>query len=285
MNPDAGNALLEAERMMEAFLKYCQRDDAQLRQWLAEYEDSWGTRMQELVTGRYSPNLSSQYPALLQQQPQQPAAQKQPSHPLPPPQQQQQQHRRLAEVRNPPISGARPSPHQHDSSFSRASSGSSSPTLLVGRPLEDLRLHNNPGPSKGNQTRGAPAPSHLKSSHSDTARGHPGPGSSGGSMGVGQGGINGVGVKREREQEGKGVSNAPHARRAVHDAGIDLILQDAGNGGRSGENGGAYGQSRGAGSSGDGPQSLPSLKSVGLLAVQHQVTMPVGLQWLANESR
>ncbi|KAF5383734.1 hypothetical protein D9615_003526 [Tricholomella constricta] len=266
-----------------SLIKYCHRDDAQLRAWCVDYEDSWGTRIYDLAMERYpSPPVQHQYPPGSQQQ--QPPPQTQPQN--------QHQLRRVADTRNPPISGARPSSHQLDSSFNRRS-GSSSPTsLVVGRPLEDLRMHPNPS-NNNNHNRNVPSQSHVNSSHSDrdTGRGHAGSGSGGGVLGVGQGGN---GVKREREQEGNTHTHAPHSRRSAHDADVDLVLQDGVNGGRlgggAGDNSninGGQGQLRGGGgnTSGDGPQSLPSLKSVGLLAVQHHVTMPVGLQWLANESR
>jgi len=110
-------------------------------------------------------------------------------------------------------------------------------------------------------------------------------------MNVGQ---SGNVTKREREQEGNTYLREAQTRRSVHDAEIEPARVDGVNGARVGAGGGensnvigGQGQPRGAGgnSSGDGAQSLPSLKSVGLLAVQHQVSMPVGLQWLANESR
>ncbi|KAF8074981.1 hypothetical protein FPV67DRAFT_1475647 [Lyophyllum atratum] len=269
-------------------IKYCQRDDAQIRTWCAEYEDAWGTRIRDLVMDRYpSPPLQHQYPQNPQTTP--PQSHTQPQQPQQPPQhQQQQQHRRVTEVRNPPISGARPSSHQHDSSYHRKSpsSAGSSPTS---RPLEELRMHNNHNPNSSSHNRNVASQSHLNSSHSDrdNGRGHAGSGTGILGMGVGQGGN---GTKREREQDGNGYPNAGQPRRSVHDADLEPARADGVNGARAGENSninGGQAQPRGAGgnSSGDGPQSLPSLKSVGLLAVQHQVSMPVGLQWLANESR
>ncbi|KAG5647462.1 hypothetical protein DXG03_009393 [Asterophora parasitica] len=261
-------------------------NDPQIRAMCADYEDAWGTRMFELASER---NPTPPPPQQQQQQQQQYPPGQQP--PQPHHLQSQQQHRRVADARNPPISGARISSHQHESSFNR-SSGSNSPTSLVGRPHEELRMHPNPNSSNSIHNRPVASQSHLNSSHSDSGRGHSAGSGSGGSGG----GMGGNGVKREREHEGIAHPHAPHTRRPVHDADVDPTLQGAvgvngarvagGNAGEGSSINGAQGQARGAGAGaglGDGPQSLPSLKSVGLL--QHQVTMPVGLQWLANESR
>ncbi|KAG6857470.1 hypothetical protein H0H87_003537 [Tephrocybe sp. NHM501043] len=288
----AKNSILMAAALW-SLIKYCQRDNAQIRKWCSVYEDAWGTRMRDLImdrgSGYLSPTSHSYAPSHLQQGHSQQSPPQQAVQQPPPP------HRRLVDVRNPPMSGPRPSSHQHDSSFSRRS-GSASPTsLAVGRPLEDLRMHSNRNPSSNTNgsssfIRAAQSQPHLNSDRDIGGRSSAG---SGGGMGAGQGG-NGSGVKRERELEGSNVpqhghGHAPHLRRGFHDGDVDLAALDGVNGARAGENvnvNTGQGQSRTSGGMGsDGSQSLPSLKSVGLLAVQHQVSMPVGLQWLANESR
>ncbi|GLB41808.1 putative fungal specific transcription factor [Lyophyllum shimeji] len=273
-----------------ALIKYCQRDGDRIRTLCADYEDAWGTRVDELVMSLY-PSSQHQYPSTSQQSPSQPHHQpphsQQPSHQHQ--QQPQQQNRRLADARNPPISGARPSSHQHDSSYHRKSPGSpgSSPTS---HSLEELRMHSNHNTNSAasSHSRSIHSQSRLKSDR-DSGRGHAGSGTDVISMSVGQGGN---GTKREREHEGNAYPHKAQPRRSVvHDADMEPARDNAdearvGGGENCNANGG-QGQPRAAGgnSSRDGSQSLPSLKSVGLLAVQHQVTMPVGLQWLANESR
>ncbi|KAG6866572.1 hypothetical protein C0991_002057 [Blastosporella zonata] len=63
---------LDSPRSLQALIKYCQRDDAQIRNWCAVYEDAWGTRMRELVMDRLpgypSPPMQHNYtPSHLQQ--------------------------------------------------------------------------------------------------------------------------------------------------------------------------------------------------------------------------
>ncbi|KAG6910028.1 hypothetical protein DXG01_013752 [Tephrocybe rancida] len=292
----AKNSIIMAAALW-SLIKYCQRDDAQIQNWCALYEEAWGTRMRDLAMDRLpgypSPPAQHNYtPSHLQQGP----SQQPPHHPQQqaPAQQTQQpppSHRRLADVRNTPTLGSRSS-HQHDPSFNRRSNSSSPTSLAVGRPLEDLRSHINHNPNSNSNGSGSfvrALQSHLNSDRDIGGRSHAGSG-----MGAGQGG-NSLGVKRERELEGNnahphGHEYSAHAQRRTHESDIDLAALDGISGGRAGENANVnagQGQPRGVGGtvSADGPQSLPSLKSVGLLAVQHQVSMPVGLQWLANESR
>ncbi|KAG5724925.1 60S acidic ribosomal protein P2-alpha [Termitomyces sp. T112] len=257
-------------------IKYCRRDDPQIRNWCATYEEEWGTRIRDLVLERhqvYSSSPAHSYGASRLPPSKQHPPQEQP------PQQPPSQHRRLTDVRNPPISGPRSSSHHHDS-FNRRS-GSSSPTsLAVGRPLD---MHNVHKSSTSGYSRGVSSQSHLD--RSIGGRNH-----AGGSMGRNQ---SGNGVKRERELEGN-ISH-PHGHNAPprqlgRDVDADLTAVDFVSEGRTGENvnvDGGQEQPRSAGGNvfGEGQQSLPSLKSVGLLAVQHSVSMPVGLPWLANESR
>ncbi|KAF9461199.1 fungal-specific transcription factor domain-containing protein [Collybia nuda] len=273
-----------------SMIKYCNRDDSKVRAWCADYEDTWGTRMHDIVSEWRpypSPQLQPQY---LPSQPhphQQPTPlQPIPHHSLNP--HQQAPHRRISEVRNPnqPVTGPRTSSHQHDSSYNRRSPGSSSPTAFpIGRSLDEHRLNN----SNGSNSAGRSFPPQTQA-HADRDVNGP--------LGQGQGGNGGSGeVSSEREKE---------------------------NGGVNGDNAGQRGL---GGSSGDGPHSLPSLKSSGLLdswssiaeggngQISHVVSatqrpspprrspphphsahdsdsrsttlvsMPVGLPWLANESR
>lgn len=296
-------------------IKYCNRDDAKVRAWCAEYEDTWGIRMHDIVSEWRpypSPQLQPQYP------PSQPHPHQQPPPPQPVlhhshNQSQQVPHRRISEVRNPnqPVTGPRTSSHQHDSSYNRRSPGSSSPTAFpVGRTLDDLRLHNNNGSNSTN--RSFSSQPHTHADRDVGGRAHAG---SCAPLGQGSGNSGNGENTSEREKE-------VNARRLIHDSDIDPALQN----GVNGENAGQRGAS---GSSGDGPHSLPSLKSSGLLDSwssmadggngQKQTThgmnggqrpspprrspphlhsthdadvrsttlvsMPVGLPWLANESR
>jgi len=253
-----------------ALVKYCKRDDKQINDWCAEYEDSWGTRIKVLIDWRPlpSPSVPHRYSPS--------SHHRQSPHVL---QQQQPPHRRMSELRNsnPPIPGIRPPSRQYDSSYS-------------GRSPNEIRLHN------GNNT------SRDLSSHppsqSDGGRGFTGQG-----KGQGNGGANEQSNERERDT---------NTRRLVHDPETESTLQNHVNG-VGVTNGGDNGGQKGAGGSSDGPQLLPSLKASGLLdswspsrvdggGVQKQVlhgnshpfpdarsatlgSMPVGLPWLANESR
>ncbi|KAG6886228.1 hypothetical protein C0993_010790 [Termitomyces sp. T159_Od127] len=290
----AKNSILMAAALWP-LIKYCRRDDPQIRSWCSTYEDEWGTRIRELALERhrvYSSSSAHSYgvnrlPPSKHHSQEPPPKKIQPTLP---------QHRRLPDLRNSSTSGPRPSSHQHDSFNHR--SGSSSPTsMAVGRPIEDLRMHNtsNSKSSTSGYSRGVQLQSHLNSSHSGRdigGRNHTG---SGDSMGTGQ---SGNGVKREREVEATGLHLHGHGhtthvptRRLGRDADAEFTPSDGVPAGRTGENvvvNGGQGQPRSAGGNnvlGEGQQSLPSLKSVGLLAVQPPVSMPVGLQWLANESR
>jgi hypothetical protein len=298
-------------------IKYCKRDDAPIRAWCAEYEDCWGTRMHDIVSEwrPHSPALQHHYPP--SQHPHQPPPSQSITHHIQA-QHQQVPHRRIVEVRNPNqlVTGPRTSSHQHDSSYNRRSPGSSSPTAFpLGRSLDDLRLHNSNGGN--NATRSASSHPHPHADRDASGRTHAG---SCAPLGQGQGGNSSSGESTsEREKE-------VNARRLIHDLDIDPALQN----GVNGENGGQRGA---GGTSGDGPHSLPSLKSSGLLDSwssmveggngQKQIThginggqrpspprrspphtqahphstsdvdarlttlvsMPVGLPWLANESR
>ncbi|KAG6821195.1 hypothetical protein H0H93_004015 [Arthromyces matolae] len=295
----AKNSILMAAAIWP-LIRYCQRDDPQLRSWCSIYEEEWGTRIDELALERYSsyPPSSHSYGTSRSQT----SSQQHLQQPEPPQQHSQpplmNQHRRLEESRNPPITGARPSSHQHDSSFNRASSSSSPTSLAIGRPLEELRMHNNYNSSASSSSsvagynRSLQSQSRLNSSQCERNAGVHNLGGSGGTVAASSG--SGIGVKREREMDGSNVHGHGHMsgvhapiRRPGDDVDGNAIQVDGVIGVRAGESVSGQSQLRNAGSvtSGEGQQSLPSLKSVGLLAVQHQVSMPVGLQWLANESR
>ncbi|KAF8225547.1 hypothetical protein L208DRAFT_1368129 [Tricholoma matsutake] len=276
--------------LLWALIKYCKRDDKQIRDWHAEYEDSWGTRVRELVEWKLStpPSVQRRHSPTSQAQ--------QSPHLL----QQQLSHRRSAEAwsSNPPVSSLR---LQHDLSYNHRSPSDNTPTILpLGRPRDDPRLHSKSGGT------------HDLSSHPQ-----PQPDGDGGGRVI-SGSVLGksgnVSINNENEKEREAV-----ARRLVHDSAIDPALKDGVGEGASQDNV----ESRDAGGSGDSPQSLPSLKSSGLLdwtsrmnggmpkqlvhgnATSHSnphpypppthdedvrsttlvSTMPVGLQWLANESR
>jgi hypothetical protein len=276
--------------LLQGWIKYCKRDDKQISDWQAEYEDAWGSRVRELVEWKPSTPPSTQH----RHSPTSPVQQS--PHLL----QQQLSHRRTAETwsSNSPKSSFRPTSHQHDLSYNRRSPSDSTPAIPLGRPRDDLRLHNNSGAA------------HDLSSHPQPQSDRDG------------GGRVIAGPPGKAGNEGRETI----ARRSVHDSDIDPALKDVVNGvGGPSDTSGGRGdnvESRDAGGSGDGPQSLPSLKSSGLLdwtsrksggelahnnAPSHPhtnshpyphaahgmdvrstslvSTMPVGLQWLANESR
>jgi hypothetical protein len=282
---------------VQALIKYCKRDDKQVHDWHAEYEDSWGTRVRELVGWKPSTLPSTQY----RHSPTSPAQQS--PHLL----QQHLSHRRSTEAwsSNPPVTGLRPSSHHHDLSCSRKSpSDSTSPAIPpLGRPRDDFRVHNNSGGT------------HDLSSHPQSQSDRDGGGRLIAGPGLGKG---------EHVSVNDGNEEAI-ARRLVHDSDIDPALNGVGVVSNTGERGcGNNVETRDVDGSGDSPQSLPSLKSSGLLdwtsringgvpkQLAHNIapshtpqayphptphddadvrstplvsTMPVGLQWLANESR
>ena len=199
------------------------------------------------------------------------------------------------------MSGLRPSSHQHDLAYSgRPPSDSTSAIPPLSLPRDDLRLHNNRGVT------------HDLSSHPQSQADWDGGGRAQviGGMGLGKGGHL---VVNNESGEHEAI-----ARRLVHDSEIDPALKDV-SGFVVASDAGGGGEPRDVG---DGFQSLPSLKSSGLLdwtsrlndGVPKQLarggapshtphpnphpahdgdarstslvsTMPVGLQWLANESR
>jgi len=198
--------------LMGAFLwiqiKYCNRDDPQIRGWCNDYEGMWGTRIPDLVAAVTAPRIDRG------------------SHSFPP-----ASSKRLL----PPAASSQMYP--------------------LGRSLDELRLHNH-----GNNWSSAPH-AHLQ-------------------LGIGSG-FAGVG--------GNGDKDALLKRTNIE--ADDSASKNGGTGGRLGE-------------------SLPSLKSSGLLDSWNSATasnrtkpspplggmesdarlttlsgMPVGLQWLANESR
>jgi hypothetical protein len=263
-------------RLIQGLIRYCKRDDKQIRDWHADYEDAWGTRVKELVGWKQSTSPSTQH----RHSPTSPVQQS-------PLLQQQISHRRTAEAwsSNSPKSDLRPLSRQHDSSYTRRSPSDGTPALpLLGRSRDDVR----------NNSSGV----HDLSSHSQP------PGKAGK-----------VNIDNDAEMERETI-----ARRLVHDSDIDPALKDANGFDVTSNTGGEFEnnasvESRDAGGLGDGPQSLPSLKESGLLhwtsrtngsmlmhsnAPMHphaghgtdvrltslvSTMPPVGLQWLANESR
>ncbi|PPQ75884.1 hypothetical protein CVT24_000739 [Panaeolus cyanescens] len=123
-----------------SLIKYCKRDDQQIRSWSAAYEDAWGTKVNELVQdwrSQPSPPQQHLYPALSQPpQPQHNHALHNHPNQLP--------HRRHSDVRssssqvpfniNHPntSSGSRPLSHQHSSdgpSYNGPTASSSANTI------------------------------------------------------------------------------------------------------------------------------------------------------------
>lgn len=300
-----------------SLIKYCKRDDAQVRAWSADYEESWGTKIADLVQEwRPQPSPPHQYlHASQQHQNQNPLPQHQ--QPTNHHSQLPHSHRRLSEARNPggsnpPNTGQRPPPHQHagDASSSHCRSSSSSPTSLpLGRSLDELRLHNNNPNSNRPSSHSLPDPrdsrtgSSLPTTGSNTGVGPP----------LGHGGNENQKYTREKENGSVGVGSS----------GMNGTAQQSGSGSIPGGVAGGLNENTGQRNL-DGPQSLPSLKASGLLdswnssrmdlqkpqghgangtqaspqrsppmppiyqdADMRPATlgMPVGLQWLANESR
>ncbi|TFK32774.1 fungal-specific transcription factor domain-containing protein [Crucibulum laeve] len=310
-----------------SLIKYCKRDDPQVRQWCADYEDCWGIKMFD-ITQEWRPQPSppqqhpypSQMPVGLQQHQLQ-EAQQQSSLAQPP----ASTHRRLSEARNPntnnpPNLGPRPPPQQHGVDANRRSSSSSPTSYPLGRSLDELRLHNN------NNSNRSP-PSHVP--HPDSTRDLLAGSALAGTNGVGpthgHGGSDKYSSYNERSEKENGINGAMAVNGVGHPNGGGASVGAAA--GAPGN--GSAGQRNHTAGPGDGPQSLPSLKASGLLdswtssraEVQKQqihgnngaqrssprrspptippshvphdmdvrssatIGMPVGLQWLANESR
>ncbi|KAJ7043487.1 fungal-specific transcription factor domain-containing protein [Mycena alexandri] len=195
--------------LMGAFIwiqiKYCNRDDAQIRGWCNEYEEMWGTRIPDLIAAAIAPRFEQRMS---------------PSFPGPP-----------ASTRLLPPAV-------------------SSQMYPLGRSLDELRLHNH------------------DNSWSNTSHPH---------LQLGMGSAFGL-----------VAGSSGNVKRASSEGDGDSSSKNGGGGGRIGE-------------------SLPSLKSSGLLdswsstnsrtkpspplGMESDVRsttlsgMPVGLQWLANESR
>ncbi|KAF8892082.1 fungal-specific transcription factor domain-containing protein [Infundibulicybe gibba] len=224
-----------------SFIKYCKRDDQLVRGWCADYEETWGTRIRDLIVDSQPPTS--------------------PQHPFPSTSQ-QTHNRRVADARqNPHHPGPHQPPHQHGGDVTytnRRSPTSVSPNgHALGRPTDEFRTQV-PNSSNHNSV-------HRVSPHSQPVldeREKPDGGFSGTNTGSAGGGVSGVSAN----QRGHGA---------------------------------------------EGSQSLPSLKASGLLDWNHAnssqrsprrsppshsvnpdselrpatLGMPVGLPWLANESR
>ncbi|KAF9453564.1 hypothetical protein P691DRAFT_21703 [Macrolepiota fuliginosa MF-IS2] len=151
----AKNSVLMAAALY-SFIKYCKRDDVQIRGWCGDYEEAWGTKITELAQEyRQQPSPSAQHqptsashqrtPTPQQQTGDPPQVQHQPqSHHHP-----QVSHRRLSDARHPgainsPPTGSQPG-HSlgTENSFGRRRSPSNSPgSFPLGR-SDESRLHNN----------------------------------------------------------------------------------------------------------------------------------------------
>jgi hypothetical protein len=103
---------------LQSLVKYCKRDDPQIRNWSAEYQEVWGFSVQDLI----SKDWRHQYAQLRQPQ------------------------LRIPEARHTatsPIAIPRPQHRDSDPLF-RSSSASPSAYPSLGRSLGELRLHSRP---------------------------------------------------------------------------------------------------------------------------------------------
>ncbi|KAF8159676.1 fungal-specific transcription factor domain-containing protein [Crassisporium funariophilum] len=132
-----------------SLIKYCKRDDAQIRNWANIYEEAWGTKVFDMVQdwrSQPSPPQQHQYPVHAhahsqsqsqqpqQQDPMQEQQQQLPSQAHAHGQHQQLTHRRLSDVRNTVSQinlglnisnpNSRPPPHQHGGDYNSSSSNS-----------------------------------------------------------------------------------------------------------------------------------------------------------------
>ncbi|KAF9054372.1 fungal-specific transcription factor domain-containing protein [Panaeolus papilionaceus] len=318
--------------ILTSLIKYCKRDDQQIRSWSAAYEDAWGTKVNELVQdwrSQPSPPQQHLYPSI--------------SHSQPPPSQPQHghghhnhtnqlSHRRHSDVRgttsqvpfninhpNAP-SGSRPLSHQHGSD---APSHSPPMHYPLGRPPNSGSSSNNNTSNRNNIL----SPGSLTDS-SNTASGNinnpardtrPGPNST-----ISAASGSAVVVGPALGHGGNGNETSPSTQLGKYSTANGREANKQGNpqsrwsmmSGVSGESGA------------EGDVSLPSLRSSGLLgfgssaplrgeaqrsglsgtsttsSLQQQISprrttppesselppptslaMPVGLPWLANESR
>ncbi|TFK71646.1 hypothetical protein BDN72DRAFT_764612 [Pluteus cervinus] len=157
----AKNSILMSSALW-ALLRYCRRDDEKLRQWCSEYEEAWGTRMVDIARDwRSSPPLPPHHLSNSQHsQSISPTAHRRPSNAF----------------AHPPI----PRSQRDDVQYSSHRKASASPPAYplgnsLGRP-EDVRLHNvNPQPhgnntnansnGSGNSNLRHPNPASLGSQH------------------------------------------------------------------------------------------------------------------------
>ncbi|KAF9005931.1 fungal-specific transcription factor domain-containing protein [Cyathus striatus] len=290
----AKNSILSGFSLSFSLIKYCKRDDPQVRAWSTDYEEASGTQIFDIVQEwRPQPSPPQQHPYL---HPTASSATLQPSqqsHELQP------AHRRLPDVRGPviaplPSSGSRPSGHHHgsDTSYNTRRSPSSSPSSYpLGRSLDELRLHNS-----GNANNGR--------THPDVPTRDARTGSTvSGGLASTHGGSEGLQKHNTYNEKENGVTG-------TIGNGVAVVNGAANSSAASG----LAVSSRVI----DGPQSLPSLKASGLLdswthgngapqrspprksppvpsssLVGHDIDgrpattlgAPVGLPWLANESR
>ncbi|KAF8661296.1 hypothetical protein AX16_001395 [Volvariella volvacea WC 439] len=273
-----------------SLVKYCKRDDEQMRQWAKEYQDFWGTKMAQIAASERRSQPSPPLPSI-----QPPSLQRQPLS-LPPPPQQPSAHRRSSEGRpygstssNPSVAVSRPQ-HGGDVSYGSHRRSPGSPT---GQLLE-IRSQNANGQHSGsaNGTYNSIANNNSVLRHNPIAT----------SQHL---------LERDRERDGEMRGPGPMTGTATSSGsalglshGVNEIARD-----KESQTSGLLG------SSNPQQQTLPSLKSSGLLEWQRSprraspvpalsqppslhtpshydaesarpaAGMPVGLPWLANETR
>ncbi|KJA23614.1 hypothetical protein HYPSUDRAFT_66286 [Hypholoma sublateritium FD-334 SS-4] len=298
----AKNSILMGSALW-SLIKYCKRDDPQVRKWAVEYEEAYGTQMFEMVQDwRSQPSpphlhqhVHSSQPQAYHQQPQ--TAHNNGNHHSTAyhAQQLSVSHRRLSDVRTagPPqgpftLNTAR-SPHHHTSD-SYGSNGSSSTVKRspshsppISYPLGGRASNTATSSSSSSSNSTRPLAPGLHD-----ARGGPSGAGSGANLGGPDAGLfqaqqppaaaaAGAGKYGSRDAGHQG--GAPGALRWAHmgddsaggagadtgPAGGSLSAGMSGEGKAAGDGGGAGAAARGFGPPGDGTQSLPSLKASGLL--------------------
>ncbi|KAJ3566921.1 hypothetical protein NP233_g6690 [Leucocoprinus birnbaumii] len=224
-----------------SLIKYCKRDDAQVRGWCAEYEEAWGTKMGELAQEYRQPSPNAQHqhlssshqqPVTSQQQTAEHSAQHQQLH------HHQASHRRPSDARHPGmLNHSHPGPQQSyaqgETTIGKRRSPSDSPRSFALARLDEPRLANP-----------ATRPIHpLPDREARLGAANLATGSAGGiGPSAGHGGNDSYGSYSEREKEG-----SPGSASGSSDGNSSANIGGFSNGGQR-----------------DGP-SLPSLKDSGLL--------------------
>ncbi|CAA7267424.1 unnamed protein product [Cyclocybe aegerita] len=169
-----------------SLVKYCKRDDAQIRKWAHEYEESWGTATFELVQdwrSHPSPPQQHQYPHPHSQQPQQQQHSHTTSHGHPQ-QPHQVPHRRLSD---PPSYSGNGGANCVDHSVKRSPSHSPPISYPLGRPPNSA----NSSSSNHNSNRPLGINPHENNALPDSSNG------------------NGAGSSRDSGRTGQGQPSAP----------------------------------------------------------------------------